>query len=122
MLDVFDYAQNHNVGMGGGVLWGFGPQMLTLEKEWAEYIGTKHCIVTNSGTAALHIAVAAAGIGPGDEVITSAFTFLASASCVLHHNAIPIFVDIDSKTFNIDPKKIEENTDPNQTKATEEQN
>jgi len=55
-----------------------------------------------------HMAVAAAGIGPGDEVITSAFSFLASAVAVLHHNAIPIFVDIDPKTFNIDPKKIED--------------
>ena len=108
MLDVLEYAQHSNSLLGAGVLWGFGPQMLTLEKEWAEYVGTKYCIVTNSGTAALHIAVAAAGVGPGDEVITSAFTFLASASCILHHNAIPIFVDIDPKTCTIDPKEIEE--------------
>jgi len=107
LLDVFDSAPRTGSGMGAGSLWGFGPQLLAIEKEWAEYVGTKYCIVTNSGTAALHIAVAAAGVGPGDEVITSAFTFLASASCILHHNGIPVFVDIDPRTFNIDPKKIE---------------
>jgi len=79
-----------------------------LCNEWAQYIGVKHCLFTNSGTSALHMSVAAAGVGPGDEVITSAYTFLASASCVLHHNGIPIFVDIDPRTFNIDPNKIEE--------------
>jgi len=52
--------------------------------------------------------VAAAGVEPGDEVITSAYSFHASASCILHHNGIPIFADIDPKTFNIDPKKVEE--------------
>jgi len=109
LLDVLDSVQHiTGAGMGGGLLWGFGPQMLALEKEWAEYVGTKYCIVTNSGTAALHITMGAAGVGPGEEVITSAFTFLASASCVLHHNGVPIFVDIDPKTFTIDPKKIEE--------------
>lgn len=79
-----------------------------FQKEWAEYVGVKHCLVTNSGTSALHMSVAAAGVGPGDEVITAAYTFLASASCVLHHNGIPIFVDIEPRTFNIDPEKIEE--------------
>jgi len=79
-----------------------------LQSEWAKYVGVKHCLVTNSGTSALHMAVAAAGVGPGDEVITSAYTFLASASCILHHNGIPIFVDIDPRTFNIDPDKIED--------------
>jgi dTDP-4-amino-4,6-dideoxygalactose transaminase len=109
VLDVLSSGQDlTGAGMGGGVLWGLGPQMLALEKEWAQYIGSKHCIVTNSGTAALHIAVAAAGVGPGDEVITSAFTFLASASCVLHHNGVPVFVDINPKTLTIYPEKIEE--------------
>jgi len=84
------------------------PQIEKLEKEWAEFTGTKYCLAANSGTSALHMAVAAAGIGPGDEVIVPAFTFLASASCVLHSNGIPIFVDIDPKTCNIDPGKIEE--------------
>ncbi|MCK5156350.1 MAG: DegT/DnrJ/EryC1/StrS family aminotransferase [Spirochaetales bacterium] len=92
-----------------GVLWGVSaPEVTALQEEWAKYVGTRHCLAVNSGTAALHIALAAAGISPGDEVITSAFSFLASSSCILHHNAIPVFVDIDPKTFNIDPKQIEE--------------
>ncbi len=92
-----------------GILWGpYAPEVVGLQEDFARYIGTKYCIAVNSGTAALHMAVAAAGLGPGDEVITSAFSFLASAVAVLHHNAIPVFVDIDPKTFNVDPKKIEE--------------
>ena len=83
------------------------PEVEALEKEFAEFTGSKRCLTTNSGTAALHIAVAAAGIGPGDEVITSAFTFLASALAVLHHNAVPVFADIDPVTFNISPSEIE---------------
>jgi perosamine synthetase len=83
------------------------PQVKALEEEWAKYTGMKYCLTTCSGTAALHMALAAAGVGPGDEVITSAFTFLASASCALHQDAIPVFVDIDSKTYNIDPNKLE---------------
>jgi dTDP-4-amino-4,6-dideoxygalactose transaminase len=91
------------------IFWGpYAPEVVELEKDFAKYIGAKYCIAVNSGTAALHMAIAAAGIGPGDEVITSSFTFLSSATSVLHHNAIPVFVDIDPKTFNIDPKKIEE--------------
>ncbi len=96
-----------------GVLWGTGaPETRALEKEWSEFIGTKHCIATNGGTAALHMGVAAAGIEPGDEVITCAFSWLASASCIIHHNGIPVFVDIQPRTFNIDPAKIEERITP----------
>jgi len=88
--------------------WGtHAPEVAALQEEWASYIGTKFCLATNSGTAALHIAVAAAGIGPGDEVITSALTFIASAHAALHQNAVPVFVDIDPVTYCIDPKKIE---------------
>jgi len=79
-----------------------------LEKEWADYVGVKYCLSASSGTSALHLAVAAAGVGPGSEVIVPAFTFLSSASCILHQNGIPIFVDIDPKTFDIDPNKIED--------------
>jgi len=87
---------------------GTAPQVTALEREWAQYIGTKHCLTTGSGTAALHMALAAMDVGPGDEVITSAFTFLASASCALHQNAIPVFVDIDPKTYCMDPNRLEE--------------
>lgn len=86
---------------------GTAPQVTALEKEWTEYTGAKYCLSTCSGTAALHMALAAVGVGPGDEVITSAFTFLASASCAIHQNAIPVFVDIDPRTYNMDPDKLE---------------
>lgn len=79
-----------------------------LEQAWAEFTGMPHVLAANSGTAALHMAVAAAGIEPGDEVLVPADTFLATASCVLQANAIPIFVDTDLDTFNIDPDRITE--------------
>jgi len=97
-----------NEVLDSGILaGGTAPQVTALEKEWAEYTGTKYCLTTTSGTAALHMALAAVDVGPGDEVITSAFTFLASASCALHQNAIPVFVDIDLRTYNMDPDKLE---------------
>jgi perosamine synthetase len=92
------------------------PQVSALEKEWAAYLGAKHCLTTCSGTAALHMALAALGVGPGDEIITSAFTFLASASCALHQNALPVFVDIDPRTYCMDPAKLEAAISP-RTKA-----
>jgi perosamine synthetase len=95
---------------GGWLPSPYGPEedpRTLLEKEWADYVGVKYCLSASSGTAALHLAVAAAGVGPGSEVIVPAFTFLSSASCILHQNGIPVFVDIDPKTYNIDPKKIE---------------
>lgn len=95
--------------LNSGILAGaFAPQVKALQEEFAEYLGVRYCIAVNSGTAALHMAVAAAGIGPGDEVITSAFSFLASATAAMHQGAIPVFVDIDPKTYNMDPRKIEE--------------
>ena len=103
--------------LDSGILSGaHAPEVRALENEFAAYCGTKYCLSTNSGTAALHIAVAAAGIGPGDEVITSAFTFLASGLAVLHHNAIPVFADIDPATYNISPAEIERKISP-RTKA-----
>ncbi len=76
-------------------------------KEWAEFVGAKHCLTTGSGTAALHMALAAVDVGPGDEVLVPGYTFLATASCVLHQMAIPVFVDIDPHTYTMDPAKIE---------------
>lgn len=94
--------------LDSGVLMGaFAPQVSALQKEWADYVGTKYCLATDSGTSALHIAVKAAGVKPGDEVITTALTFGSSALCILQANAIPVFVDIDPKTYNMDPSKIE---------------
>lgn len=92
-----------------GVLWGpMEEEVLGLQQEFAEYIGARHSLVVNSGTAALHACVAAAGIGPGDEVITPAYSFWATSQAVMAHNGIPVFVDIDPETMNMDPAKIEE--------------
>lgn len=85
-----------------------GPQYKEFEKSFAKKIGTKYACAVSSGTAGLHLAMIAAGIGPGDEVITSPFSFVASANCILYVGAKPVFVDIDPVTYNIDPRKIEE--------------
>ena len=85
----------------------FGPHADALQEEFAAWNGSKYCFATNSGTAALHMSVAACGIGPGDEVITPALSWTSSASCILHHNAIPIFVDVDWSSMQIDPERIE---------------
>ena len=96
-----------------GVFWGaHAPEITALQEDWAQWLGTKYCLATNSGTAALHMAVAAAGVEPGDEVITTPFSWTSTATCVLHHNAIPIFADIDPLSYNIDPVKIEEKITP----------
>jgi perosamine synthetase len=89
------------------------PEGVALAEEFAAYLGEGpdgvpvHCLAVNSGTAALHCAVAAAGLQPGDEVITSALSFVATPLSALHHGAIPVFVDIDPRTFNLDPSQIE---------------
>ena len=85
----------------------FGPHIQMLQDEFAAWNGNRFCLATNSGTSALHLCVAACGIGPGDEVITSAFSYSSSAACILHHNAIPIFVDCDWEAMHMDPAKIE---------------
>ena len=85
-----------------------GPKYVEFEKKFAKKIGTKYACTVSSGTAGLHLAMVAAGIGLGDEVITTPFSFVASANCILYVGATPIFVDVDPRTFNIDPKKIEE--------------
>lgn len=84
-----------------------GPEVNELEKRLAEHTGTKHCLAVASGTDALLIPMMALGIGPGDEVITTAFSFIATAETIVLAGATPIFIDIDRKTFNIDTKKIE---------------
>ncbi|MCE5250363.1 DegT/DnrJ/EryC1/StrS family aminotransferase [bacterium] len=91
----------------GIVAGGTAPQVVALQKEWAEFTGSKYCLTTASGTAALHMALAAVGVGPGDEVIVPAYTFLATASSALHQMAIPVFVDIDPRTYTMDPSLLE---------------
>ena len=83
-----------------------GPKVAEAELRLAEYVGAKHAVVCSNGTAALHCACLAAGIGPDDEVITTPITFAASANCALYCGARPVFADIDPKTYNIDPESI----------------
>ena len=83
-----------------------GPKVEEFEALFASRIGTKYAIATSSGTAALHIALLASGIGNGDEVITTPFSFIATANAILFCGARPIFVDIDKDTFCIDPSLI----------------
>jgi dTDP-4-amino-4,6-dideoxygalactose transaminase len=85
----------------------FGPNCRAFQDEFAAWNGNRYAITTNSGTAALHMGVAACGCGAGDEVIVTAYSWSSSATCILHHNAIPVFVDIDWDTMNIDVSKIE---------------
>ena len=92
----------------GKLSWINNEAVPALERAWADYIGARHCIALNSGTAALHAAVAAAGVEPGDEVLVPALTFLASASAVIHHQGLPVFVDVDPRTFTLDPARLEE--------------
>ena len=93
-----------------------GPNVKALEKELAEYIGCNYTVALNSGTDALHLALRALDIGAGDEVITTAFTFVATAEAIGIVGAKPVFVDINPHTFNIDPAKIEAAITP-KTKA-----
>ena len=79
----------------------------TFEREFARTIGVKHAIAVCNGTAALFVALKAIGVGPGDEVIVPSFTFIATATAVLHANAIPVFADIDPETFTISPESVE---------------
>jgi dTDP-4-amino-4,6-dideoxygalactose transaminase len=84
-----------------------GPRTAKLEEKWAAACGVKFAIATSSGTTALHIALLAHGIGPGAEVITTPFTFVASVNTILYVGARPVFVDIEAETFNINPNLIE---------------
>jgi perosamine synthetase len=93
-----------------------GPRVKAFEEAFAEMCGVEHAVATSSGTTALHVALLANGIAAGDEVITTPFTFIASANSVLFTGARPIFVDIDPVTFNIDPAQIEAAITP-RTKA-----
>ena len=85
-----------------------GAKVKQLEEEFAKLCGVKHAVALNTGTSALHAALYALGIRPGDEVITTPFTFVSSANCILMQGAKPVFVDIEEKTFNIDPEAVKE--------------
>jgi dTDP-4-amino-4,6-dideoxygalactose transaminase len=93
-----------------------GPEVVAFEQSFAEYCGAKYCIALNSGTSALHLALLAAGIGPGDEVITVSMTFVATTAAILYCGAKPVFVDIDPDTWTMDPDLLEMAVTPH-TKA-----
>ncbi|MDK2940434.1 MAG: perosamine synthetase [Methanolobus sp.] len=93
-----------------------GKRVAEFERTFAEYIEVEHCVAVNSGTAALHAAMLAQGIGKGDEVITTSFSFIATANSIMYTGAKPVFVDIETETFNIDTDLIENSITKN-TKA-----
>ena len=85
-----------------------GPKVEEFEQKFAEWVGAEYGIAVNSGTAALHVALLACGIGEGDEVITTPFTFIASGNSILYTGAKPVFADIDLKTYTLNPDSIED--------------
>lgn len=93
-----------------------GPKVKALEERFAQVCGVKHAVATSNGTTALHLALLAHGVGPGDEVITVSFTFIATVNVILMTGARPVFVDVDPVTFNIDASQIEAAITP-RTKA-----
>ncbi len=86
---------------------GTGPRVARFEESFAAYLGSPHALALNSCTAALHLSMIAAGVGPGDEVITTPHTFAATANAIVHTGAVPVFVDVQRRTQNIDPDLIE---------------
>jgi dTDP-4-amino-4,6-dideoxygalactose transaminase len=93
-----------------------GSHVAAFERRFAEFCGAARCVAVNSGTSALHLALLVAGIGPGDEVITVSMTFVATTAAILYAGAKPVFVDIDPKTWTMDPALIEAAITP-RTKA-----
>ncbi|HTI99649.1 MAG TPA: DegT/DnrJ/EryC1/StrS family aminotransferase [Dongiaceae bacterium] len=83
-----------------------GPDVVQFEKDFAQYCGAAHCLGFNSGTSALHVAMLLLGVGPGDEVITTPYTFAATSWAISYVGAKPVYVDIDDTTFNLDPQKV----------------
>ena len=106
-LDEADYQAVLDVLRSGNDLT-CGPKIAELEEKLCRITGAKYAVAVSNGTAALHVACLAAGIGEGDEVITTPITFAASANCALYCGARPVFADIDEKTWNIDPQSVRE--------------
>ncbi|PYJ08676.1 MAG: erythromycin biosynthesis sensory transduction protein eryC1 [Verrucomicrobia bacterium] len=93
-----------------------GPDVARFEEDFAKYCGARHCLGFNSGTSALHVAMKLLDVGPGDEVITTPFTFVATSSAIAYVGAKPVYVDIEDATFNLDPNLVERAITP-RTKA-----
>ncbi len=99
-----DHRLNQVLNHGQYIL---GPEVVELELLLAEYVGTRHCISAASGTDALLLSLMALGVGPGDEVITTPFSFIATAEVIALLGAVPVFVDVDERTYNLDVAKVE---------------
>src|ERR1700747_2359935 len=93
-----------------------GREVQAFEQEFAGWVGSRQGIAVNSGTSALHLALLAAGVGPGDEVITTPFTFVATVAAICYTGATPVYVDIDPVSYNLDPARLEAAITP-KTKA-----
>jgi dTDP-4-amino-4,6-dideoxygalactose transaminase len=104
------------IGVADSTRYALGPRVAEFEDRFAEYTGTEHCVAVSSGTAALHLALIAAGVGPGDEVITVPMTFIATTWAVSYVGATPVFVDVDPVTFTMDANEVESRITP-KTKA-----
>lgn len=91
---------------------GTGPRVARFEREFAAYQGVEHVAAVNSCTAALHLSLLAAGLGPGDEVITTALTFCATVNAIIHAGARPVLADVDPRTMNLDPERVREKITP----------
>lgn len=107
-LDIKDEVDTAIHDVLENTMFILGPNVTALENEVAKFCNTSHAVAVASGTDALHLAVRASGIGPGDEVITTPFTFIATAEAIAYVGATPVFVDIKADTFNMAPEKIEE--------------
>jgi len=106
--DITDLEREAVLDVLAGGQLSLGPALSKFEHEFARYIGTKHAIGVSSGTSGLHICIIAAGCQPGDAVVTSPFSFVASANVILYERGIPLFVDVDEITGNIDPNHVVE--------------
>jgi perosamine synthetase len=105
--DITDLERRYVMEVLSSPYLSLGPKLTEFEKRLADYIGTGYAVAVNSGTSALHLVVKSLGIGEGDEVITTPFSFIASANCILFERARPVFVDVEPVTLNIDPGRVE---------------
>ena len=99
-----EFAAVREVMASGWV--GLGPKTAEFEKQFAAYLGVRHAIALNSGTAALHLAMVVAGLGKGDEVISTPLTFVSTNHAILYVGARPVFADVEAETANIDPRSV----------------
>ncbi|HZR24009.1 MAG TPA: DegT/DnrJ/EryC1/StrS family aminotransferase [Vicinamibacterales bacterium] len=104
--DLTDAEREAVLDVLHGTVLSLGTRTTELERRLADYVGVRHAVAVSSGTAALHLSMIANGIGDGDLVITSPFSFIASANCILYERGIPIFVDVDAATGNLDPTAV----------------